>query len=272
MTLTIGTGPFGPGGGRFNFTREGPAHVLYWEDSPRRVRVEFAGQVVADSRRTKLQHETGLLPVYYFPVDDVRTDLLTPTDTTTYCPWKGHARYWSVRVGERSAADAVWGYDEPLESAPPLAGYRAFDWAAMDRWLEEDDEVLVHPRDPYHRIDALPSSRHVQVAIDGHVLADSTRPVALFEAGLPTRWYLPTEDVATDLLTPSDTETDCPYKGRARYHHVEVGGTRHPDLVWSYPEPNDGVERIAGRLCFYDERVDVVLDGEPRQRPVTQFA
>ena len=128
MTLTIGTGPFGDQGDKtFNFEVLAPRdHVLFFEDSPRRVRVVFGGETVADSRHVKLMHEAGLLPVYYFPEVDVRKDLLEESDHTTHCPFKGDASYWSVRVGGHIAENAVWGYPEPLEEAPPLAGYLAF--------------------------------------------------------------------------------------------------------------------------------------------------
>jgi uncharacterized protein (DUF427 family) len=169
MTLTIGTGPFGDQGEKtFNFEVHAPGdHVLYFEDSPRRVRAMLGGETVADSRRAKLMHETGHLPIYYFPEEDVRMDLLEATDHTTHCPFKGDASYWSVRVGENVAENAVWGYPEPIDSAPPLAGYVAFYFRKMDAWFEEDEQIFVHPRDPYHRVDVLESSRHVRVSVNG---------------------------------------------------------------------------------------------------------
>ena len=137
MTLTIGTGPFGDQGDKtFNFEVRPPGdHVLFFEDSPRRVRVMFGGETVADSRRVKLMHEQGHLPVYYFPRSDVQMDLLEATDLTTHCPFKGDASYWSVRVGEHLAKNAVWGYPDPIDSAPPLADYLAFHWDKMDEWF-----------------------------------------------------------------------------------------------------------------------------------------
>ena len=145
MTLTIGTGPFGDQGDKsFNFEVRAPSdHLLYFEDSPRRVRVVFGGETVADSRRAKLLHEAGLLPVYYFPIEDVRMELLEESDHTTHCPYKGDASYWSVRAGVRVAENAVWSYLEPIDSAPPIAGYLAFYWRKMDHWYEEDEEVFV---------------------------------------------------------------------------------------------------------------------------------
>jgi uncharacterized protein (DUF427 family) len=128
MALTVGTGPFGErSNGTFNFDTEMlQPHTLYLEDSPRRVRVVFNGETVVDSKRAKLLHESGHLPVYYFPEEDVRMDLLEESDHTTYCPFKGDASYWSVRVGSRVSENAVWSYPEPIDSAPPIAGYLAF--------------------------------------------------------------------------------------------------------------------------------------------------
>ena len=183
MALTKGTGPFGEqSNGTFNFdTSVLKAHTLYFEDCPKRVRAVFNGETVADSRRVKLLHETGHLPVYYFPWEDVRQDLLEPSDHTTQCPFKGNASYWSVRVGDRVAENAVWSYPEPIDSAPPLADYLAFYWRMMDHWYEEDEEVFVHLRDPYHRIDLLASSRHVRIKVNGEVVAETNRPKLLFE-------------------------------------------------------------------------------------------
>jgi uncharacterized protein (DUF427 family) len=274
MTLTIGTGPFGDQGEKaFNFEVHAPSdHVLYFEDSPRRVRAVLGGETVADSRRAKLMHETRHLPIYYFPREDVRMDLLEATDHTTHCPFKGDASYWSVRVGESVAENAVWGYPEPIDSAPPLAGYVAFYFRKMDRWFEEDEEIFVHPRDPYHRVDALESSRHVRVSVNGEVVAETDHPKVLFETGLPPRYYIPPEDVRDDVLAPSDKQTQCPYKGTAAYHSVEAGGETVEDLVWHYPEPIAAVAGIKDHLSFFNEKVDLEVDGEPQERPETQWS
>jgi uncharacterized protein (DUF427 family) len=273
MALTVGTGPFGQRpDGVFNFELPRRKGVIYFEDSPRRVRGVFAGETVVDSRRAKLLHESGHLPVYYFPVEDVRADLLEPTDHSTTCPFKGQAAYWSVRVGDRVSENAMWGYDEPLDDAPPLAGYRAFYWHKLDAWFEEDERVHVHPRDPYHRVDVLDSSRHVRVLVDGEVLAETRRAKALFESGLPTRWYVPPEDVRNELLTPTDTRTGCPYKGVASYWTARVGDVEEEDLAWTYVEPVRNVAPIAGHIAFYNERVDLELDGERQERPQTRWS
>ena len=274
MSLTLGSAPFGQWpAGAFNFEPPRRRGVIYFEDSPRRVRGVLGGQTVIDSTRAKLLHESGHLPVYYFPQEDLRGDLLEPTDHTTHCPFKGDAAYWTLRAGDRVAENAVWGYDRPLPDAPPLAGYRALYWNALDHWFEEDEEVFVHARDPYHRVDALPSSRHVVVSLDGEVLADTRRPVALFETGLPVRWYIPREDVRLERLTPSDTVTSCPYKGRTSgYWSVSAGGEDVEDVAWSYEDPIGPVAPIAGLVCFFNEWVDLEIDGEPVERPASPWA
>jgi uncharacterized protein (DUF427 family) len=246
--------------------------LIYFEDFPRRMRAEFAGETVVDSRHAKLLHEHGLLPVLYFPEDEVRTDLFEPSDKHTKCPWKGEASYWSVRVGDQVAKDAVWRYPDPIEHAPPLKGYVALYWDRMDRWLEEDEEAIGHVRDPYHRVDVLDASRHVKVSLDGVVLAETDRPKALYETGLPVRWYIPPEDVRLDLLTGSDKHTICAYKGHADYLSVQVDGAVKKDLVWTYADPRVEAERIRGHLSFYNERVDVEVDGEPQERPPSPFS
>jgi uncharacterized protein (DUF427 family) len=269
----LGTGPFGqhPAGA---FNREMPERrgLILFEDSPRRIRGILAGETVVDSTRVKLLHEHGHLPIYYFPREDVRVDLLEPTDHHTRCPWKGEASYWSVRVGDRVAENAVWGYPDPLDDAPPLADYVAFYWNKLDTWYEEDEEAIVHPRDPYHRVDVVRSSRHVVVRLGDEVLADSTRPLALFETGLPTRWYLPEEDVRMDLLEPSDKRTGCAYKGFASYWSLRVGEALEEDLVWTYRSPRRGMEEITDLLCFFNERVDVEVDGVVEEPPETQWS
>jgi uncharacterized protein (DUF427 family) len=274
MALTLGTGPFGEQStGEFNFEVTAPQnHPLYLEDSPRRVRAVFGEETVVDSSRAKLLHEKNHLPVYYFPEEDVRRDLLERTDHTTHCPFKGDAAYWSVRVGDRVAENAVWGYPEPLDSAPHISGLVAFYWGKMDHWYEEDEEIFIHPRDPYHRVDVLDSSRRVKVSVNGEVVAETERPKVLFETGLPPRYYIPPEDVHREFLVPSEKTTGCPYKGTASYYSVEAGGERLDDVVWYYPDPIPTTEKVKDHLSFYNEKVDIELDGEPQERPVTPFS
>jgi uncharacterized protein (DUF427 family) len=262
MGLTIGTAPFGHrAAGVFNAKLAAPEHLLYFEDSPRRVRVVFGGRTIADSSRVKLLHETGRVPCYYIPQGDVAAGVLEPSSTVTNCPVKGDATYWSIAVGDRRAQDAVWAYEQPVDTAPWLAGYCSFSWDAVDGWYEEDEQIFGHPKDPYHRIDILASSRHVRVSHGGILLAESRRPMLLFETGLPVRYYLPAEDVRTDLLEHSDSHTRCPYKGVASYYSVQAAGELLKDLAWYYPDPTPEAGRIGGLVCFYDERVELEEDG-----------
>jgi uncharacterized protein (DUF427 family) len=263
MGLTIGSAPFGQRpAGVFNADLAAPEHLLYFEDSPRRVRVLFAGRTVVDSNRVKLLHETARVPCYYFPLDDVAADALEPSTTVTHCPAKGDATYWSLVVGGRTARDAVWAYEKPLESAHWLAGYCSLQWDAVDGWYEEDEQIFGHPKDPYHRIDIVASSRHVRVSHGGVLLAESRRPMLLFETGLPVRYYLPAEDVRTDLLVHSDSHSRCPYKGVASYYSVRTAGAGEllRDLAWYYPDPTPEAGKISGLVCFYNERVELEVD------------
>jgi uncharacterized protein (DUF427 family) len=142
----------------------------------------------------------------------------------------------------------------------------------MDHWFEEDEEVFVHARDPYTRIDILPSSRRVRVEIDGVTVADTTHASFLYETGLPTRYYLPKTDVRMDLLTPTDTVTMCPYKGDARYWSVTVDGQTHENVVWGYDAPLPESQKVVGLVSFYNEKVDVYVDEEPEIQPKTKFS
>ena len=240
-----------------------PSEHIRVEPSPRRVRVRFGTEFVADSTRVLLLLERGHTPVYYFPLEDVRTDLMMTTDRHTTCPYKGEASYWTVRAGDRMAENAVWGYPSPIAERADIAGHVAFYWNAMDAWFEEDDEVFVHARSPYTRVDVLSSSRHVQVVVGGEIIADTRRPRLLFETGLPTRYYIPKLDVRMDLLEPTETQTMCPYKGKAQYWSARIGDRVFPDLVWSYSPPIPECWRIDNLVCFFNERVDEILvDGE----------
>jgi uncharacterized protein (DUF427 family) len=170
------------------------------------------------------------------------------------------------------AENAVWNYPTPIEGAPDIANLAAFYWNKMDAWYEEDEEIFVHPRDPYHRVDVLESSRHVEVWVNGVKVADSHRPRLLFETGLPTRYYLPKLDVRMDLLRPTASSSRCPYKGTAAYWSVDAGGTVVEDLVWGYQTPLVECAKIAALVCFYNEKVDLVVDGERLERPKTRWS
>lgn len=242
------------------------------EPSPRWVRVRFGGQEIANSKRVRLVWEPRRLPVYYFPATDVRMDLLTPTDHTRAEGEGARTRRYDVVVGEAVAPNAAWSRVGEEAERAGLENHVAFYWAKMDAWYEEDDEVFVHPRDPHHRVDVLHSSRHVKVVVDGEVVAETRRPSLLFETGLPTRYYIPKLDVRLNLLEPSDTTTACPYKGRASYSSVRVGDQLLKDLVWGYPAPIPECPKIENLLCFFNEKVDLYVDGELQPRPKTPWS
>jgi uncharacterized protein (DUF427 family) len=234
-----------------NYAIDGPRHRLLLQPFPRRVRARFAGEVVLDSTRGALLHESNILPRLYVPLEDVRADLLERTDHSTHCPFKGDASYWSVRVGDHVAENAVWTYEEPIDEASWLRGLVSVYPERMDAWLDEDEEVT-GLRDPYHRVDARRSSRRIEVRSGGQVLARSERPVVVAETGLPLRFYLPREDVAAELR-PSETTATCPYKGRAAYWSLD--GVE--DVAWSYEEPLESMLAARGHVSFDASKVEV---------------
>lgn len=236
------------------------------------MRARLGGETVADSRRMKLLHEHARLPVYYFPQADVRMDLLETSDHVEQSELKGRTVHWHVRAGGRTAKNAAYAHPDPPPGAAFLRGYVAFAFDAMDEWLEEDEPIDVHAKDPYSRIDVLRTTRRVRVSLDGEVLADSGRALVLFESGLPPRWYLPREDVRMDLLTPSPKRTSCPYKGHASYFSASVNGRTEEDLVWTYEDPRHDAADVKGYVAFFNERVDLEIDGEPVDRPTTQWS
>ncbi len=250
-----------------------PDYRITFEHSPRRVRVKFNGETIADSDAAHLLFETRHLPIYYFPRADVRMDLLRATEHHSYCPYKGTASYWSIAVGDRVSENAVWFYPEPFAEVAAIEDYVAFYWNRVDHWFEEDDEIFVHARDPYKRVDVVNSSRPLQVIVGGETVAETTRARFLYETRLPTRYYIPPEDVRMDLLIPSEKVTACPYKGTARYYSVKIGDRVFPDIVWFYPDPIAECPKIKNYLCFFNEHVDEIrLDGVPVPRPVTPWS
>jgi uncharacterized protein (DUF427 family) len=245
---------FGPGSMSV-LTQEGQ---FRWEDSQRRVRVIFAGLTIADSTRVMRLQVDGRVPVYYFPLEDVRQEVLEASEHHTPSPLKGEASYWTIRVGERVAEHAAWSYLSPPPDGPPVTGYVAFYWHLMDAWYEEDEQVYAHARDPYVRVDSLPSSRQVRVVLGGQTIAESHHPRLVLETGLPVRYYLPAQDVRMERLQASGTTTRCPYKGRASYWSARVGERVFRDIVWSYRDPLPACSPIEGLLCFLHERVEAI--------------
>lgn len=264
MSLTKGTGPFGSlPAGSFNFDPHRPEHVLYVEDTPLRVRVVFGGETIADSSDVKILHPPERTPTYLFPSADVRAEFLEPGDRQDAYPGLGTATYWTVVAGGRTADNSAYSFPQPPESAAVVTGYIAFDWDAMDTIFEEDEEVIVHPRDPYTRIDVRRTHRHVQVRRGDTVVAESTSARMLMESGLPVRYYLPQGDVRVDSLEPSETTTRCPYKGLARYWSLRDGDELIADAVWSYPDPFHDAEAVRDMMCFVDDTIEIDVTSAP---------
>ncbi|HZG93155.1 MAG TPA: DUF427 domain-containing protein [Mycobacteriales bacterium] len=237
------------------------------EPTQRRIRVRLAGTVIADSQRAQLLVQYGPtgLPTYYLPLADVRPDALVDESTGP-----DSKRRWSVVAGRTRAEGAAWTHPDPAGDLAALEDHVTFSWRQLD-WYEEDERALVHARDPYSRVDTLRSSRRVDVRLRGELVASSVRPLLLFETSLPVRYYLPFEDVRRELLVASDLVTMCPYKGTARYWSIRVGDAVVPDIAWSYPDPIPENPKIKDLVCFFNERVDLTVDGVPQERPDTPW-
>jgi uncharacterized protein (DUF427 family) len=233
------------------------------EPSAKRVRAYLGGEAVVDSTTPSLVWEVPYYPTYYFPLADVRARLV-PTGRVEETKGLGEAELFDVESGRVTAPGAARRH--PRSTDERLRELVRLDWNAMDDWFEEDEPVYVHARSPYTRIDILGSSRHVQVVIDGVTVADSHQPRILFETGLPPRYYLPLTDVRLELLRPSDRSSQCPYKGTASYWSVQAGGRSHTDVVWIYRTPLPESQKIAGLACFYNERVELYVDGQQQDR------
>ncbi|HEY7266997.1 MAG TPA: DUF427 domain-containing protein [Solirubrobacterales bacterium] len=228
------------------------------ETGAKRVRAYLGGELVADTTRPTLVWEGPHYPVYYFPLEDVRGELIEDGGVA-HSPSRGNGRTFTVRAGGNEAPGAALRYEN--SPIPELRDAVRLDWDAMDAWFEEDEQVFTHARNPYTRIDILPSSRHIRIEVDGVTVAESTNARLLFETGLRTRYYLPKPHVRMDLLVQTPSATYCPYKGTAEWWSVRVGGKEYPDLAWSYRMPLPESQKIAGLVAFYDEKVDVYVDG-----------
>ncbi len=241
----------------------------------KKVRVEFNGEVIAESAETLLMRESHYELNYYFPIESVKQDYLVDNGHTETSGYRGLARFWDVQVGDKRVENAAWEHpDEPSNAKrPDLRGYISFKFHKLDTWYEEAEEIIVHPRDPFHRVDIVQSDRQVRVEIDGVTVAETNKAMFLFETGLPARYYIPQDDVNMNYLTPvADKQTGCPYKGWANYWSVNVDGTDYGDVVWSYLTPLDESHKIKGLLSFYNEKVDIYVDGQLEERPHTVFA
>ena len=253
------------------------------EPTPRRIRALVGERPVVDSTDAMLVWEPRrLVPVYAVPAEDVRAELIPVDpdprqgDLTDLPPVLGPEDY-EVHTTEGDAftlrldgKDLVGAAFRP--SDPDLGGRVTLSFAAFTAWLEEEQELVGHPHDPFKRIDVLPSSRHVTVAVDGVVLADTTHPTALFETHLPTRWYLPRDDVRMDLLVPSEHQSTCAYKGHASYFSLATGTDEGRDIAWTYPRPLLDASGVRDQVCFWSERTDLTVDGSLVRRPVTPWS
>jgi uncharacterized protein (DUF427 family) len=234
------------------------------EASRKRVRVVINGKTIADSLRPALLFESGSRPVWYFPRADVRADLIERSGQESATPARGPATYWTLTSGNRRVENALWSHERPPAGLEPLKDYFAFAPDKVDHWFEEDEEIFGHARDPYHRIDVRPSTRRVRVVHGGETIADTARAMFLFETGLPTRYYIPLEDVRTEFLTATKRRTTCPYKGHASYWTIKIGERVAENAVWAYLDPFDECLRIKGLLCFYPEKVEAIdVEGGP---------
>jgi len=250
-----------------------PEHAKEIVPSQKWVRVYFGGRFIADSKNVLLVRQKGGPPEYYFPEQDVRMEYLQENDLRQKLEGLGEAAYYTVAIGEQSANYAAWKIDHAGPETEQLEGYISFKWKMIDAWFEEDEQVYVHPRDPYTRLDVIQSSRHVRIVVNGETVAESDRPVLLFETGLPVRYYIPKVDVRMDLLESTKTHTECPYKGIASYYSVRVGDQVAEDIAWYYPFSHAEVGKIQNLIAFYDEKVDAVyVDGEKQARPKTHWS
>ena len=239
------------------------------EPAPRRVRGVLGGKVVFDTSHALYVWEWANYPQYHIPLSDVNVEFLIDEDHPQRLS-RGTARRHGLRVGDIARPGAARLYTE--DSLDGLAGTLRFDWAALDAWFEEDEEVFVHPRNPYTRVDALRSTQTVRIELDGTVLASSDSPVLVFETGLPTRYYFNRTDVSFEHLETTGSVTACPYKGKtSAYWSIRIGEDLHKDLAWSYDFPTRELLPIAGLIAFYNEKVDITVAGESLERPTTHF-
>jgi uncharacterized protein (DUF427 family) len=246
------------------------------ETLDKRVRGFVGDTAVIDSRAPLLFFESSFpVPAYAFADEDVRLDLLRPSDEPPsnvpffYGPKGAVAQWYDLHVEGRVLQHAAWRRDDPAISDRIILTWQP---GVLDRWMEEEEVVVEHPRDPHKRVEAIASSRHIEISLDGVTLADTTRPVLLFETHLPTRFYVPRSDVRFDALEPSGNRSRCPYKGSAEEYWSVRDRTDAEHVAWSYADPKPAVGKVAGMVSFYNEMVDVTVDGVLQERPVTVFS
>jgi uncharacterized protein (DUF427 family) len=259
MGLSWQQGPLSPGTiGRFLVPQPLPQRLLYVEPLRRRMRVRFGGIWIADSENVLLLFEPGHYPMAYFPQTDLSPHILESTHHTSRHPDLGLTAWFIVQAGEKSAPRGAWQHVELPAWAGDLQGRIAFSWPAMDAFFEEEERIVGHAADPYHRIDIRQTARRLVVRHRDRVIADSRQPIALYESGFAPRWYVPRADVDESALTPVERQTFCPYKGICHYYNVDDAHL----AVWSYPEAYPEVGRISNFLSFEPDLISVHLDGK----------
>jgi uncharacterized protein (DUF427 family) len=259
MGLAWQQGPLATGAtGRFLVPAPLPERLLFAELLRRRMRVRFGDAWVADSEDIVLLHEPGHYPVAYFPLGDVAPDVLSPVTHTTHHRDFGATSWYTVQSGQQSKDRAAWQHTELPDHASELKERVAFAWRAMDAFYEEDERIVGHAADPYHRIDIRKTSRHLVVRHGDEVIADTSQPLVLFESGFAPRWYVPRADVNESALTAVETQTFCPYKGVCSYY--DIGGAHN--AAWSYLDAWPEVRAVAGFISFEADQVEVSLDGK----------
>ena len=259
MGLSWQQGPLSPGAiGRFLVREPLPKRLLYAEPLRRRMRVRFGENWIADSEHVLLLFEPGRYPMAYFPETDISPDALQRIDYTTRHPDLGLTSWYAVRAGNKNTPRAAWQHTELPDYARELHGRVAFAWHSMDGFYEEDERIMGHAADSYHRIDIRQTSRHLVVRHRERIIANTKRPLVLYESGFAPRWYVPRADVDESALTPVDRQTFCPYKGLCSYYNICDAQL----AVWSYPEAYPEVGRISDFLSFEPDIVAVQLDGK----------
>ena len=258
MGLAWQQGPLSTGAiGRFLVPGPLPERLLYAEPLRRRMRVRFGGTWVADSEDVVLLHEPGRYPVAYFPLGAISDGVLQPSEHATRHQDLGPTSWYTVSAGENSRQRAAWQHAQLPDYASELKGRVAFAWRAMDAFYEEDERIVGHAADAYHRIDVRQTSRHLVVRHGDQVIVDTTRPLALYESGFAPRWYVPRADVDGSALTPVEGQTFCPYKGLCSYY--DIGDARR--AAWSYLDAWPEVARVSGFVSFEPDKIEVSMDG-----------
>jgi uncharacterized protein (DUF427 family) len=260
MGLSWQQGPLGRDpNGRFITASPMPERLPFAEPLRRRMSAELGGRTVVRSDDAVLLFEPGRYPVAYFPLADIAGGVLQATDHRTRHPDLGETKWFDVVGGDGQVARrGAWEHVDPPPHAVAFRDRVAFGWRAMDAFYEEDERILGHAADPYHRIDIRRTSRHLVVRKGTQLVADTHAPLVLYESGFAPRWYVPRGDVASEALRPVEEQTFCPYKGLASYY--DIGDA--PRAGWSYRAPFEEVARIGDLVSFEPDKVEITIDGQ----------